>query len=282
MKLPTCTNAIFLAGIMAATLMAATLMAATAAYTSAAESATDNPKQAGDAKSRHPRYESDYQRQTFKGKGDQVLDYGWLTPLQPKAGEKYPLVICLHGSGGSVKASTVLARLTMREKYPAFVMVPEAERPFTWAKTDVIRRPGIENMPEKLPVLIETILSLVKSERIDPVRIHITGQSMGGVGSWGAIVQHPEIFAAAVPVCGAWKVDDVPKMLSVPVWAFHGEKDPTVPVKFSRDLTAAITQAGGRAKYTEYPGVGHDSWSKAYDDAEMWQWLFSQRKAVVK
>ena len=70
------------------------------------------------------------------------------------------------------------------------------------------------------------------------------------------------------------------KMAAVPVWAFHGEKDPTVPVRFSRDLTAAITKAGGIAKYTEYPGVGHDSWTKACDETEMWKWLFSQRRAA--
>ena len=227
---------------------------------------------------RNPRCEPEYERREFKGAADAELKYGWLAPLHAKAGAQYPLVICLHGSGGSVKASAVLARQPMREQYPTFVMVPFADRPFTWAKTDVIRRPGAETMPEKLPVLIEAIRSLMKTEAIDPARIYITGQSMGGVGSWGAIAQHPELFAAAVPVCGAWPVEDVPKMISVPVWAFHGEKVPTVPVKFSRDLTAAIATAGGVAKYTEYPGVGHDSWTKAYDDAEMWAWLFAQRR----
>ena len=214
----------------------------------------------------------------FKGAANCELKYGWLAPLHAKAGEKYPLVICLHGSGGSVKASAVLAKEPMRGQYPAFVMVPEADRPFTWAKTDVIRRPGSEAFPEKLPVLIEAIRSLMQTEAIDPTRIYITGQSMGGVGSWGAIAQHPELFAAAVPVCGAWRVEDAATMAAVPVWAFHGEKDPAVPVKFSRDLTAAITKAGGVAKYTEYPGVGHDSWTKAYDDAEMWAWLFAQTR----
>jgi len=230
---------------------------------------------------RHPRFEPEYQRCTFKGTGDAELNYGWLAPLKARPGEKYPLVICLHGSGGSVKASAVLARQLMREQYPAFVMVPEADRPFTWAKTDAFSRGVMENFPEKLPVLIETIQSLLKTEAIDPMRVYITGQSMGGVGSWGAIAQHPELFAAAVPVCGAWNVNDVPKMKSVPVWAFHGEKDPTVPVQFSRDLTAAITKAGGTAKYTEYPGVGHNSWLQAYDEADMWKWLFAQRKSTA-
>lgn len=227
---------------------------------------------------RNPRHEPEYASRTFKGTGDSELKYGWLAPLNAKAGEKYPLVICLHGSGGSVKASGVLATQAMRGKYPAFVMVPLAERPFTWAKSDVIRRPGAESFPEKLPVLIETIRSLIKTEAIDPARIYVTGQSMGGVGSWGAIAQHADLFAAAVPVCGAWNVADASKMADVPVWAFHGEKDPTVPVKFSRELTAALTKAGGTAKYTEYPGVGHDSWLKAYDDAEMWKWLFAQHR----
>jgi predicted peptidase len=104
---------------------------------------------------------------------------------------------------------------------------------------------------------------------------------MGGVGSWGAIAQHPELFAAAVPVCGAWSVEDAPKMKGVVVWAFHGEKDPTVPVHFSQELTAAITKGGGTAKYTEYPDVKHNSWMKAYDEAEMWKWLFAQRKSAA-
>jgi predicted peptidase len=230
--------------------------------------------------SRNPRYESVYQRRTFKGADDSELSYGWLAPLAAKPGEKYPLVVCLHGAGGNAKASTILARQGMREQYPALVMVPEADRPFTWAKTDLIKRGGKPmDSPEKLPVLIEAIHSLVKSEAIDPARIYITGQSMGGVGTWGAIARYPELFAAAVPVCGAWRVEDAGKMASVPVWAFHGEEDPTVPVRYSRELTAAITKAGGTAKYTEYPGVGHDSWTKAYDDSELWKWLFAQRKA---
>jgi predicted peptidase len=102
---------------------------------------------------------------------------------------------------------------------------------------------------------------------------------MGGVGSWGAAARYPELFAAAVPVCGAWDVDDAPKMISVPIWAFHGDQDTAVPVQFSRDLTAAVQKAGGIAKYTEYPGVGHGSWERAYADPELWAWLFEQRKA---
>ena len=235
--------------------------------------------------SRNPRFEPEYKACVFPSESaseEKQLKYGWLTPLNQKPGEKYPLVICLHGSGGSVGASAPLARAAMREKYPAFVMVPKADRPFCWAKTDVIKRAGApeEGYPEKYPVLIEAIRTVLKTEPIDPARVYITGQSMGGVGSWGALARNPELFAAAVPVCGARSVADVPKMTSVAVWAFHGEKDPTVPVHFSRDLTQAIKKAGGTARYTEYPGVGHNSWTQAYGEAEMWAWLFAQKKSA--
>jgi len=230
---------------------------------------------------RHPHYEAAYERRVFHGSGGNEFAYGWLAPVHAEPSKRYPLVICLHGSGGSVKASAVLARPEMREKFPAFVMIGEAEEPYEWAENDPIEHPGAsQKTPEKLPVLLEAVHALLQTEAIDRARIYITGQSLGGIGTWGAIVRAPELFAAAVPVCGEWNVADVPRMAAVPVWAFHGELDNTVPAHFSRDLTAAIIKAGGTAKYTEYPGVGHNSWLKAYEDMEMWEWLFAQHRAA--
>ncbi|MGV3660555.1 MAG: prolyl oligopeptidase family serine peptidase [Prosthecobacter sp.] len=248
-------------------------------------SAADEPKTKQKTKQRERsfRHAPEYQKRVFKGSGDSTLSYAWLPPLKVEAGRPSPLVICLHGSGGNATAGSALARAAMRDQYPAFVMVPEAESPSVWAMTEAFnRRNRPADTPEKLPVLIEAVRELMKTEAVDPARIYITGQSLGGIGSWGAIAQHPEIFAAAVPVCGAWAVEDTPKMTAVPVWAFHGEKDNTVPVLFSRELTAALTKAGGTVKYTEYPDVGHDSWLKAYEDVEMWRWLFAQHKSATK
>ncbi len=234
---------------------------------------------AAESQSRHQQYDPAYQRRTFTGAGNAPLPYGWLAPLNAKPGEKYPLVICLHDAFGRTRAGTVLARPSMRERFPAFVMVPEADRPFTWAKADVIRDGGKPSqLPQKMPLLIEALRSVMQKEAVDPARIYITGQSMGGVGVWGAIWQHPELFAAGVPVCGLWRIEEAPRLLSVPLWAFHGERDKTIPVHFTRDIIAAITKAGGTVKYTEYPGVGHESWNKAYDEPELWRWLFAQRK----
>jgi predicted peptidase len=118
---------------------------------------------------------------------------------------------------------------------------------------------------------------------IDPTRVYVTGQSMGGVGTWGIIAKHADRFAAAVPVCGIWSPEDAPKMNGVAIWAFHGDKDPTVPVAGSRDMIAALKKATVKpeSRYTELAGVGHGSWGPAYATPELWDWLFAQRRLAA-
>jgi predicted peptidase len=103
---------------------------------------------------------------------------------------------------------------------------------------------------------------------------------MGGVGTWGLIANHPTKFAAAVPICGIWSPTGATKMNGVAIWAFHGAEDKTVPVSGSRDMIAALKDAKVKPepRYTEFPGVGHGSWEPAYSKAELWDWLFQQRR----
>jgi predicted peptidase len=131
-------------------------------------------------------------------------------------------------------------------------------------------------MPELMEALGEVILEI----RTDPARIYLTGQSMGGVGTWGLIAEHADRFAAAVPVCGSWVPSEASRMNGVAIWAFHGEKDETVPVSGSRDMIAALkaAKAEPEPKYTEFPGVGHGSWGPAYETEALWEWMFAQKK----
>ena len=107
---------------------------------------------------------------------------------------------------------------------------------------------------------------------------------MGGTGTYMAIVARPERFAAAVPVCGNdWLLGLSPEQISkevvqTPIWIFHGEADQVLSVDISRNIVSMLKAAGGNPKYTEYPGVGHDSWSRAYRDSELIDWLFAQSK----
>jgi len=124
------------------------------------------------------------------------------------------------------------------------------------------------------------IRSAVEEFRLDEDRIYITGQSMGGAGTWGMLAFYPDVFAAAVPVCGSGDVASAPAIVAggTAVWAFHGDADPRVPVEASRRMIAALRAAGGHPKYTEYAGVKHDAWMDTYPDPALRRWLFERKR----
>jgi predicted esterase len=127
-------------------------------------------------------------------------------------------------------------------------------------------------------LVLDALAATQKAYHIDPARIYVTGLSMGGYGTWDIIARKPNLFAAAVPVCGGGDPATAPKIARVAVWAFHGGNDGVVPTVRSRLMIDALKAAGAAPRYTEYPGVGHDSWNKAYADPELVEWLFAQHR----
>lgn len=216
----------------------------------------------------------------FRGTNNQVLRYSLFVPPN-RGAEKLPLVLCLHGAGGNTAAADVLVSAEMQKTHPCVVMAPACDTATArWVESSFGR--GANNRAVT-PELIEALDSVVREANADPTRIYLTGQSMGGIGTWGLLAKHAEKFAAAVPVCGIWPPEDAPKMNGVPIWAFHGDMDPRVPVRGSRDMIAALKKAAvsPEPRYTELPGVGHGSWGPAYATTEMWDWLFSQRRSAA-
>ena len=196
------------------------------------------------------------------------LRYTLASPDEIIEGDRYPLVLCLHGAGGGTEAPKALER---RDGPPCFVLAPSVPpKEFSWTDR---RRNGI-------PYALELIDALIERLPIDRDRIYVTGQSMGGFGTFGAIAARPDFFAAAVPICGGWKPADAPGLKDVPIWVFHGDADTVIPVRYSREMVTALRDAGGEPRYTEYPGVGHNAWVRAYESDETWAWLFSQRRPV--
>lgn len=217
-----------------------------------------------------------FQVREFKGTNGQTLRYSLFVPAE-RSEAPLPLVLCLHGLGGNTQAANLLASAEMQKKHPCIVMAPACgDRSMRWAKGNFRGGEGREVMPE----LIESLDAVIAETKADATRIYITGQSMGGMGTWGAIARHAQKFAAAVPVCGIWETQDAPKMNGVAIWAFHGDQDEAVPVTGSRDMIAALKKAGVKPepKYTELPGVGHGSWGPAYEKADLWEWMFAQRR----
>jgi predicted peptidase len=219
-----------------------------------------------------------FQVKTFSEKAGHTLKYSLFVPAKLAAGEKLPLVLCLHGAGGNTEAAKVLATPDAQAKHPCIIMAPACDsRSARWV--DMPFRAGGER--SVLPELLGALDAVIREFPVDVNRVYVTGQSMGGVGTWGLLAREAHRFAAAVPVCGIWQPEDAPKMIGVPVWAFHGDKDPQVPVEGSRKMIAALKAAGATPRYTEYPGVGHNSWSAAYATPELWDWLFAQRGSAA-
>ena len=127
--------------------------------------------------------------------------------------------------------------------------------------------------------LVLSELKAVKNDyRVDEDRLYLTGLSQGGFGTWAIGAKYPELFAAIVPICGGGDKDQVKALKSVPVWAFHGAADTTVPPMMSESMVQALKDAGGDAKLTLYPGVGHNSWDKAYREEKLYDWLLSHKR----
>lgn len=211
----------------------------------------------------------------FKGTNGQTIRYSLFVPKEKPA--NLPLVLCLHGAGGNTEAANLLAAPEMQAKHPCIVMAPACDGKSTrWAKSEFRASDARSVMPE----LMEALDAVVAETKADAKRLYLTGQSMGGMGTWGIIAEHAAKFAAAVPVCGIWQPTDAAKMNGVAIWCFHGADDNTVPVSGSRDMIEALKKAGVKPepKYTEFPGVGHGSWGPAYEKPELWEWMFAQRR----
>jgi predicted peptidase len=234
------------------------------------------------------RADDDYEALVFKTDDGQTLSYRLLKPKDYDAKKKYPLVVFLHGAGerGSDNKAQLIHFVPIfvspenREKYPCFVLVPQCPSGEKWS--DVNWGASTHGQPEKasksMALTIQLIGQLEKQYSIDAKRRYIGGLSMGGYGTWDAIVRYPEMFAAAVPICGGGDETKADAIAKLPIWVFHGAKDGAVKPERSRNMVAALKKAGGSPKYTEYPNEGHGSWVPASKEPELLPWLFAQKR----
>lgn len=205
-----------------------------------------------------------------------VLKAGYLLYLPEAYGkdpnQKWPLVVFLHGSGESgsdlekLKAHGPPKLIAQGKAFPFIVVSPQAP--------DGPRR-GWD--VEVLNALLDDVLA---KYTVDTDRVYLTGLSMGGYGTWSWATANPERFAAVAPICGGGQPRMAARRLrDMPVWVFHGAKDPVVPVQESEDMVAALKKAGAaEVKFTVYPEAEHDSWSATYDNAELYAWLLSHKR----
>jgi predicted peptidase len=214
----------------------------------------------------------------ISSKGDTLL-YRLLKPLNYDTTKKYPLVVSLPYGGGSTDkiiqiegaaAAELLSTDSNRQKYPAFLFIPLRPSNASWG--------GIAGYTAIDSSVYEAITSLDQQYGIDVKRRYVTGISMGGYGTWHFIGTRPDLFAAAIPVCGAGDPALVRKMINVHIWAFHGRHDRNVPVSGSRDMIEAFKRTGGNPKYTEFPTKAHNIWDEVMSTPGLLDWLFAQHQ----
>jgi predicted peptidase len=214
------------------------------------------------------------------------LPYRLFAPPAPAGGAKLPLVVFLHGAGergDDNKAQLkhgVPAFLRLQASTPHVLVAPQCPKGKRWAEVDWAApshaTPAAPSEP--MAALLDLLPALMKELPIDPARVYVTGLSMGGYGTWDLLVRRPDLFAAGAPVCGGGDEAAAPKIAKIPQWVFHGDKDTVVRPERSRNMVEALKKAGGSPVYTEYPGVGHNAWDKAYADPQLFAWLFAQKR----
>jgi predicted peptidase len=227
----------------------------------------------------------EFEAREFTAADGTVLHYRLLKPVDYDAHQKYPLVLFLHGAGergDDNKAQLVhggrnFADATFRKRNPAIIVAPQCPAESTWASFRP--RAGSEGSPEApLQRVFELLDSLQKEFSVDATRIYGMGLSMGGFGTWDILRRKPDLLAAAVPICGGGVPESATAYATTPIWVVHGSADDAVPVDLSRKMVDALRAAGSGVIYTEYDGVGHDSWTQTFDNQLIWDWLFAQRK----
>ena len=213
--------------------------------------------------------------------------YRLLAPAAPVAGERYPLVVFLHGAGERGRDNdkqlkylpTWMAEPALRERHPCFLLAPQCRESERWVDVSWADTKSTPQGPLTTDLLaaVAAIQAVTSREAVDPARIYLTGLSMGGFGTWDLAARQPERFAALLPICGGGDETTALRLAKLPIWCFHGDADTVVPVERSRGMIAAVRAAGGEPKYSELPGVGHDSWTPAYRDPAVLDWLFAQK-----
>lgn len=211
------------------------------------------------------------------------MPYRLFIPRHYDPQTRYPLIVWLHGAGGTgtdnesqiagdqIPGTQTWTTPERQADHPAFVLAPQTSG--AWASSTVA------DLSPAL-VQVEAILDSIEREfAINPRRVYVLGQSIGGLGVWNLASNAPERFAAAVMLCPVpGDISRAGRASRVPIWIFQGDADGASFVAGSRALIAALKAAGGRPRYTEYRGAGHEIWTRVFSEPEIVSWLFAQTR----
>src|ERR1700676_5062926 len=221
----------------------------------------------------------EFRKKVHASKKSEQLPYRLYVPLGYDANRKYPLLLWLHGGDG--RGSDNVKQLNgadqigvhfwagkdVQLKFPMFELVPQCPSGDNWSNPDL-------NQPTKwLELTMRALADVEKEFSIDPDRVYLVGQSMGGLGVWSALQAYPGKWAAAVILSAYDNFTDVKALATTPLWVFQGEDDQKVPVMLVRDMMKQLNKAHANLRYTEYRKTDHEVWKKAFAEPDLLPWL---------
>ena len=181
--------------------------------------------------------------------------------------KKYPLVVFLHGAGSreetteSLRSSKVLKSFLDRQDERGYVLLAPLCKRGTWN--------------EWMMLLVRLVEKYRGISYIDETRIHLTGYSMGGYGTWALATLYPNWFASAMPICGGASAGFAMNLVNLPIRAFHGLRDQTVDPIESLQMAKAVNLQGGHAELILFPELGHTCFYSVYSDEKNYDWLLA-------
>lgn len=217
--------------------------------------------------------------------GDTTLPYRLMLPEDYDEEESYPLILFLHGAGergtdNLTQMKNVFQKIANKNPQ-AILVAPQCNQENQWVDTPWANGPySTDEVPEsnELQAVMALLEQIQENYSVDKDRIYATGLSMGAFGVWDLMVRHNDVFAAGVACCGGGDPSKGEFLKDTPMYVFHGDADPTVPVTGSRDTVNAIIEAGGeQVFYTEYPGYPHGIWDIAFEETGLFDALMEYR-----
>jgi predicted peptidase len=199
------------------------------------------------------------------------MNYLLYQPKNYEEKESWPLLLFLHGAGERgddlelVKVHGPPKLVSQGKELPFIVVSPQCPSDRHWQAVE-------------LAALLDEIC---EKHNVDEDRIYVTGLSMGGFGTWSLAAYQPDRLAAIIPICGGGEGFWARNIAHLPTWVFHGAKDEAVPLERSEQMVDALQRAGAEPKFTVYEDLAHDSWTKTYENPEVYEWLLQQSRSAA-
>jgi predicted peptidase len=230
--------------------------------------------------------EPPFRKKMYNDKKGTKMPYRLFVPPAYDSSKKYPLIFWFHGGRGrgsnneaqisneNEKGTHVWTTPDHQATFPAFVLAPQCPERENWSS------PEFNEVGVPLQSALEILALVQKDYSIDPDRIYLAGQSMGGLGVWSLLQTYPEVWAGAIVISSYDNLTNVRAITRVPLWIFQSEMDTTVPVELVREMVRQIKKTGGSPRYTEYHKIKNEVWDEAFAEPQLLPWLAAQKRGA--